>query len=242
MLVESGVDLLMKRSLSPEILDNLPAEDIRAMGSRRDLRKINWIMGHVGILASALRPALSRANTKRIVELGAGDGSLILRLIQQLDWRVEGGELLLLDRCPVVEKKTIESLRQYGWQVEIGEMDVFNWAETESRRFDICVANLFLHHFDDTQLSQLFLLLQDRVDRLVACEPDRSHLSLLLARLVGLIGCNAVTRHDAVISVRAGFSGSELTPLWPNTADGIISENKAGLFTHFFYVDCLRQQ
>jgi hypothetical protein len=29
------------------------------------------------------------------------------------------------------------------------------------------------------------------------------------------LACNDVTRHDAVASVRAGFSGRELSRLWP---------------------------
>ena len=42
----------------------------------------------------------------------------------------------------------------------------------------------------------------------VACEPRRSRARRSLgSRLLGLIGCNDVTRHDAVVSVRAGFRG-----------------------------------
>ncbi len=51
-------------------------------------------------------------------------------------------------------------------------------------------------------------------------------------RLLPLIGCNRVTRHDAAVSVQAGFTGAELTALWP--AGWRITESAAGLFTHSF--------
>lgn len=46
---------------------------------------------------------------------------------------------------------------------------------------------------------------------------------------------NAVTRADAVLSVRAGFRGAELQALWPAaTARWSLAETRAGLFSHCF--------
>jgi hypothetical protein len=47
-----------------------------------------------------------------------------------------------------------------------------------------------------------------------------------------MLGCNAVTCHDATVSVRAGFSGRDLSVLWPPSADWELSESRAGLFSH----------
>ena len=63
---------------------------------------------------------------------------------------------------------------------------------------------------------------------------ERSRRALLAARLLGLIGCNRVTCHDAVISVRAGFRGRELSSLWPEGGDWQLNEAPAGLFSHLF--------
>jgi hypothetical protein len=68
----------------------------------------------------------------------------------------------------------------------------------------------------------------------IACEPRRSAPALAASRLVGLIGCNGVTRHDAVASVRAGFTGSELSALWPAGPGWKLHEGAAGLFSHRF--------
>ena len=111
--------------------------------------------------------------------------------------------------------------------------DVFDWLAEEQASYDAIVANLFLHHFEPPQLAKLFALAARRTPLFVACEPRRARLPLIASRLVGLLGCNDVTRHDAVLSVRAGFSGKELSELWPADGRWQLEETSAGLFSHF---------
>ena len=66
-------------------------------------------------------------------------------------------------------------------------------------------------------------------------EPRRSALARAGTRLLFLIGCNDVTRHDALVSVEAGFTGWEITALWPaDPAWEAPVEARAGLFSHVF--------
>jgi hypothetical protein len=68
----------------------------------------------------------------------------------------------------------------------------------------------------------------------VAIEPRRAAWPLFCSRLLWAIGCGKVTRHDAVISVRAGFSGNELSDLWPDKNNWELTEQPAGAFSHLF--------
>jgi hypothetical protein len=68
---------------------------------------------------------------------------------------------------------------------------------------------------------------------LVACEPRRNKFALRASRLLWAIGCNEVSLHDAIVSVRAGFSDQELSALWPSR-DWDLDEHAARLFTHCF--------
>ena len=120
-------------------------------------------------------------------------------------------------------------------------MDVMDWAAEDSapaskrNRWDVIVANLFLHHFDGAPLHLLMNAMAARCNRLFACEPRRTRLALVGSNLIGAIGANAVTREDAVLSVRAGFCDHELTRLWPRDGDGWrTQEYSAGLFSHCF--------
>jgi hypothetical protein len=103
-----------------------------------------------------------------------------------------------------------------------------------STKTDVVLGNLVLHHFTDAQLTLLFSEVADKANALVAVEPRRSRWPLFCARLLALIGCNAVTRHDALISVRAGFTGRELSALWPRSDEWELTERRAGLFSHLF--------
>jgi hypothetical protein len=68
----------------------------------------------------------------------------------------------------------------------------------------------------------------------VAVEPRRARWPLFCSRLLWAIGCNDVTRHDAVVSVRAGFSRNELSSLWPDKQNWQLTEQSAGAFSHLF--------
>jgi len=222
------------RFLSPEALDDLDEDDPRAVHSRKDLKRLNRIMGASGILANALTRYAD--HPKRIIEFGAGDGSLMLRLARRLAPRWPDVHVVLLDRQNVVDQKTRDALADIGWTTEILHADLESWiAQDEMQHVDISLANLFIHHFDAGTIRRLFEVLATRSNMFVACEPRRARLPLIGSRLVGMIGANEVTRSDAVLSVRAGFRGEELSSLWPASAsEWTLTEHRAGLFSHVF--------
>jgi hypothetical protein len=225
----------MQRCVEPEILDRLPARDPAAIRSRSDLRRLNGLMGHSGILARALAPGRDQPQLCTLVELGGGDGTLLLQLAKQLARNGHQPATQLVDQLNIVSPDTHRAFAALGWPLEVVTADVFDWLASSDRpRSDGLIANLFLHHFSAEQLRELFRLAAERTNVLVACEPRRSPLALHAARLLSLIGCNAVTRHDAVVSVRAGFTARELSTLWPAQENWQLTEKPAGLFSHCF--------
>ena len=85
-----------------------------------------------------------------------------------------------------------------------------------------------------TQLTRLLAHVARTAPLFVACEPRRAPLALAGSRMLWAIGCNDVSRHDAVVSVHAGFTGTELSALWPERAGWRLHEQAAGLFSHCF--------
>ncbi len=224
----------MKRVVQTELLDELSSEDPEAVESRRDLQRVNWWMGHAGILRSALRGAFLKP-PRSIVEIGAGDGTLLLRVARMLNWDSRETTLWIVDQRDSVSAATHMGFNQLGWRVNVVESDVFDWWESGSAKsVDLVVANLFLHHFKEPDLRRLFRLIADHTDTFVACEPRRSPLAHYFARQLWLIGANRVTRHDAIRSVEAGFDRSELIDLWPRRPKWKLTECRARLFSQFF--------
>jgi hypothetical protein len=222
------------RQVHPEWLDELPAGDPEAVRSRRDLQRLNVWMGNAGIVARLLERGTS-GRVRRVVELGAGDGTFLMGVARRLGPAWSGTKAVLVDRAALVSEATRQALARSGWQVEVVTADVFEGlANLPSRDGTLVLANLFLHHLHPERLRELLARIATRAAWCVACEPRRSRLTLGASRLVGLIGCNAVTRHDAVISVRAGFSGGELSAEWPKLESWTLIERAAPPFSHLF--------
>jgi len=223
----------VKRIVQPELLDSLPPGDPRAVRSRRDLRRVNgWMRSHA-IMAETLQNVLSGHALKSITELGAGDGNFLLRVAQTVSPKFPEAKATLLDRQNIVSDGTLAAFAACGWPVQAVTADVFDWLQTAGDR-EVVIANLFLHHFDDVRLAELLRLISQRAKIFIALEPRRASWPRFCSRLLWAIGCNAVTRHDAVVSVRAGFSGHELSALWGDRQNWRLTEQRAGVFSHLF--------
>src|SRR5262245_61658355 len=136
---------MIPRLVEPELLDSLPANDPRAIRSRRDLRVINSWMGNARHLARAI--ARLEQPPQSILELGTGDGTLMLKLARRLTRPVD---LWLLDMQPVVDRETLALFRSRGWNVQVVAARLQEWLKSSlGTRFDLVIANLFLHHFSD---------------------------------------------------------------------------------------------
>jgi hypothetical protein len=246
----------MKRIVEPEWLDELPPDDPRAAGSRRDLRRLNTWMHNHAIMANALQTAANGQSPKRIVELGAGDGDFLLHVAQRLsssgvssrevrdgpnrpkpDLRTTGMwsevNVTLLDRQNVVTPQTLAAFASLGWRVETVGADIFDWLQTPAPA-EIVIVNEVLHHFDDARLAGLLRVIAGHTHLFIAIEPRRAPWPLFCSRLLWAINCNSVTRHDATVSVRAGFVREELSALWPDKRNWQLTEQRASWFSHLF--------
>jgi hypothetical protein len=221
---------MMERLVEPELLDGLPAADPRAMRARGDLRLVNRLMGNAGCLARALAPALRDGAT--IADLGAGDGSFMLRVARLS--RAQGVRVFLVDPAQAVHPDTLGAFTDCGWHAVPAGIDALGWLGQSPDPLDAVAANLFVHHIHGADLARLFRLVSRRTRLFVACEPRRSVLSLAGSHGLRIIGCSADTHHDAVVSVRAGFRGNELSAAWPQQEKWQLQEGRCGPFGHRF--------
>lgn len=220
------------RRVEPELLDGIPPKDPEAIRARRELRLVNALMRNAALVAGVLEPAIHpRA---RIADIGAGDGTFMLRIANALGDRGAGAEVVLVDRATAVEQPTTERFARIGWSASAVVADAVSWLASESSELDAVVANLFLHHFGPAELRALLAQVARRTGMFVACEPRRSAAALAGSHSLGLIGCGRITRRDSVTSVHAGFRGSEIGAEWPSSAGWQLRECSRGLFSHLF--------
>ncbi len=220
----------MQRRVEPELLDMLAPEDPLAARSRRDLRRVNACMRNASILSGALKEHF-RGVSEQLTELGAGDGHLLLSVAHKVAPYWRSVRATLLDSKDCVSEETLAAFTRLGWQAQTMTRDVFDWSPTPG---ETVLANLFLHHFKREELANLLALIATEARLFIAVEPRRAAWPLICSQMLWVIGCHAVTGHDAVVSVRAGFDGQELTRLWPDPANWQLTERPAGAFSHLF--------
>lgn len=186
----------MQRIVQPEILDSLPSCNLDAMASRRDLVKINHLMGNYRWLRSKITRAYSN-DDHRYLEIGAGDGTLAKSLIRSLP----NGNYDALDFSGEPEAWPTNS----NWIAA----DILRFEEYG--RYSHLIANLILHHFEAEELKALGTKIDaSGVRHIYACEPCRRPFHKLQLRAGKWIGFNYVTLNDGCVSVDAGFRGDEL--------------------------------
>lgn len=226
----------LRRTIEPEWLDQVAADDPRAIRHRRDLKRLNAVILQTGIMADALARYWSGPDSpRRILDLGTGDGTFMLSVARQLAPRWRGVAVTLLDQQDIVSAETRRAFDDLGWKAEPAPADVLDYLGRSDRPpTDIVTANLFLHHFHEAELTRLLALAARSTKLFVACEPHRTKFVLNASRLTWMLGCGETAVRDAILSVRAGFADRELAALWPKQGQWELHEGSARLFTHRF--------
>lgn len=149
----------------------------------------------------------------RILDIGSGSCDIPLAVSQ---W-ARGRGIPLHITCLEPARSAVDlargQLARAGEEatVQLLQEDVF--AHQPSEPYDCAVASMCFHHFSDEQIPTLLRRLRGFVRRSVLINDlRRSRLAALAAR-VPLIGAPAGVRHDALLSIRRGFTLGELTAL-----------------------------
>jgi hypothetical protein len=192
---------MLRRLVLPEILDQLPENDPAAAKNRRDMRLLNHLMGNFRWIAREVGRA--RMKSGPWIELAAGDGSLGRYLAETHPTWAATCHFTGLDLC----SRPPAWPEHWPWE----QGDLLQSPSLEGAR--VVIANHILHQFEDEALGALGAKLRHAATHLIINETARRSLHLWQARAAFLLGLNHVSRHDALVSVRAGFRGTELPVL-----------------------------
>ena len=183
----------MLRIVQPELLDSLPGDDPDARHSRRDLRITNFAMGNFRWFRRTLPPQLRPGD--HVIELGAGGGELA-QVLRPWISHYTG-----LDRCPPPADWPAT------WEWHRGDLRSF----ASYSEYPVVLGNLIFHHFTTDELRALGSEFSQHARLVLASEPVRRRRCQTFFDVgAALLGGSHITRHDARVSIAAGFLDEEL--------------------------------
>src|ERR1017187_4512512 len=72
------------RSVEPELLDEMPADDPTVIRAQRDLKRHNGVILQAGMMAPIVLRQWTREPPRTILDLGCGDGTFMLSVARRL--------------------------------------------------------------------------------------------------------------------------------------------------------------
>jgi len=196
-----------------ELLDD-PHADPRAVSAElRDIARLNALFGGTRAVVEALKPFFERSrNAQRatcnvpwtLLDVGAGSGDIALAV--RAAARCHGIDLqpLGLELNPTAAR----TARANGVPTIVADGTTM---PLRARSVDVVIASQVLHHLP-REVAVRWIAGMDRLARraVVLADLRRSALAMagVWAAALGL-GMSAVTRHDAVVSLKRGYTREE---------------------------------
>lgn len=236
-MIRSLIDpLLMPRTLTPELMDDPAAPRGELDTALRFIRGVNARLGGSAALVNHLRRWSARWPKDRpvtLLDIGTGSADIPLVAVRWarnagFDLRVTAVDrhetTLDLARAHVADEPAIELVRA----------DALSLTDRyEPRSFDYTHAGMFLHHLPDVEVLTA-LRIMDRLARAGIIWNDlvRSRIASVAIRLL-TTGQPEMVKHDARVSVRAGFTPAEVRDT-ARRLDLTYCRARWGLFTQRF--------
>jgi SAM-dependent methyltransferase len=191
--------VLAERLIVPEMLDHAPPDVARA--SLRDLARINRYLGGYYVLGRLFDCVVKPADSFSVLDIGAASGDMGAAIQR----RYSRAQVTSLDyKCHHVAQAADPKLVADAFHLPF-----------QPASFDFVFSSLFLHHFTDDQVVELFRSFRSVARRAVlAIDLDRGPLAYhFLPNTRWLFGWHDITINDGQISVAAALKKDELRAL-----------------------------
>lgn len=191
--------MLNERVIVPEMLDHAPPDVTQA--SLRDLARINHYLGGYYVLGRLFGSLAKPDDSFSVLDIGAASGDMSAAIRR---------------RFPRARVTSLDYKADHLAQAADPKIvaDAFR-LPFRPASFDFVFSSLFLHHFTNEQVVDLFRSFRCTARRAVlAIDLDRGPLAYhFLPRTRWLFGWHDITINDGQISVGASFKKDELRAL-----------------------------
>jgi len=192
---------MLERCFASEIIDtpDLPAEVMRDV--HRDLTRTHRLLGNTGAIISALKR--DPLPVRRVLDIGCGDGGLLLEIRRKLRAEVFGIDLrppsLTLTAVPIVQANAVREALPNA---------------------DVAVAVCVAHHLSDSDCMEMIRNVGRYCRRFIILDLVRHRLPLTLFSLALGPLVHPINAHDGCRSIRRSYTPRELGAMVTEALDG----------------------
>jgi ubiquinone/menaquinone biosynthesis C-methylase UbiE len=196
--------MLLKRSYTPESMDDFSVKDERVDRALKELRIVNKFLGGTSSTLKGIKKLSGKENNKKFTLLDAGSGGADifsnshfkkLLTVYALDKNIRA--------CHYLKEQEGGEVPVCGDVLKIPFKD---------RSFDIIHASLFLHHFNEMELQNIISAFLRMARRgIIINDLRRAFIAYVGIKLItSLFSKSDMVKNDAPLSVRRGFTLKEL--------------------------------
>ena len=200
-----------KRSNAPEWMDDLSQPTAEVKRALADIKKVNrWLGGHK-VSISGLRPYLDAKYEPpvHILDMGCGNGEFLRHLNKHCTRQNIPVTLTGWDRNPnsLVWGQDLDDTGNIRFECR----DILSYPPLPKGEV-VIVCNLFLHHFTDAQILEIFKTWRELGCRaIVVNDLHRNPVAYYLFHVFGFIfRLSRMARHDGLVSILRGFTRRDL--------------------------------
>ncbi|HEY7982867.1 MAG TPA: methyltransferase domain-containing protein [Ktedonobacterales bacterium] len=208
------MSLRQRNDQAHELLDAPTVDDATLRRNLADIRRINAVLGWTRYAAAYVvrTAAASGATHFSLLDVAAGSADIAVAIARRARRHGLDATIVASDLSEqVVRIATAAAAGVAGVRVE--RQDALNLGYPDGT-FDIALCTLALHHFDPDAATSVLRNLGRVGRRVVVFDAARSPLAWAGAWLLTrLLRMDAMTRHDAPLSVARSYNRRELTEL-----------------------------
>jgi SAM-dependent methyltransferase len=204
-----------QRARSAESLDRPDSDPGLTERSFGFIRFVNRAGGGIRVVRRFLDEELRKRPAReevRVLDIGCGDCDIPIALARWADEHGHRLQFTCIDHNATVFALARSRLAESGDDdIKLELADVFSYEPTSP--FDYAIGSMFFHHFTDDEIGRLITHLRRFVRRaLLINDLHRCFRNYLVCSLF-TVGVEPELRHDALLSIRRGFTPGELAQL-----------------------------
>lgn len=219
-IINMAIDF-SNRSSTIEIMDDLACDGEVVFQTLRELDIINQWLGGNAVTVNALKKSWATIPNEymiTIADLGCGSGEM-LRIISQLAERENRKvKMVGFDANPHIIEYARSHSKEFS-NISFESTNVFS-SEFQDQHFDFVLATLFMHHFTEAELIDLFSSLRKQTRSAIIINDIHRHplAYYSIKWLTQLFSRSAMVRFDAPLSVMRAFKKNEFDAVMRNAS------------------------